>query len=314
MIGKRKYVLIIILLLLTFSSLCTYSSDVENLMIDIFSHFKIQYAFIFFAISVYYFLRKKFLLLSVFLLLFLMNILTSWEINNRSAYASTKNDANLKIYSANIYKDNKSLSNLISEIKRETPQIALFIEVRPHHLNELTTVIHEYRYMIFDPKMYTSHVGMVFLSTFPIVDCNIINLSEHGNAIIRVRLKVNGKDVVFYGVHLPRIGIDRNFRVRQKIFTRLASMISTESMPVIIAGDFNTTPYSPIFRRFIEISKLSDSSKDYGWYPTWPAFFPPLWIPIDHILVSQEIHIVNKDRGSYIGSDHYPIMANLSLR
>jgi len=313
---KRSFVLIIVILLLTFLSLCPYFNNVENLVIDVFSNFIVQYTVILLFISIYCILKRKLLLSLVFLILFSINIFTSWNFNNGVVHALVRNENNesFKIYSANINKDNKGLSMLINEIKIEKPEITLLIEVRPRHFEELAPLIDQYKYRLLDPKMYISNVGIVFLSTYPIMDYNIVNLSDHGNAIIKSRLKVKGRDVIFYGVHLPRIGIDRGFKVRQKIFIRLASQIAGESMPVIIAGDFNTTPYSPVFKKFIKISQIKDSSEEFGWQPTWPTFFPPLWIPIDHVLVSQEIQVVNKDTGSYIGSDHYSVMATLSFR
>jgi endonuclease/exonuclease/phosphatase (EEP) superfamily protein YafD len=84
-------------------------------------------------------------------------------------------------------------------------------------------------------------------------------------------------------------------------------------MPVIVAGDFNATPFSPIFRKVIKISGLKDSREGFGWQPSWPTYVPLLWLPIDHILVSSEIQVHNRATGSFIGSDHYPVFADLSI-
>ena len=82
---------------------------------------------------------------------------------------------------------------------------------------------------------------------------------------------------------------------------------------VIIAGDFNASPYSPVFKKLLTTSGLRDTRTGFGWLPSWPALFPLAFIPIDHILVSPDIQVQNRATGPYIGSDHYPVIAELSI-
>lgn len=311
---KRRIILLVILTLLTLFSVCTYSGNVDNPVVDLFSHFLVQYVVAFLLISIFCIIKRDFLLSLISLVLFLINLFFTLNFNLGSAHASLGHYNVLRLYSANIHYGNTDLTRLMNDIKTKRPDLVVLIEVRQRHIDELTPVIREYGYILKDPKIDASNMGVVFLSSYPIVDYDIINLSDCGNSVIRARLKINGKDIIFYGVHLPRIGPDRNFQVRQRIFIRLASEIAKESLPVIVAGDFNATPYSPIFRKFVDISKLVDSSKDYGWLPTWPTFFPPLWIPIDHILTSSDVHIINIERGSFIFSDHYPLVVSFSIK
>ncbi|MEW6714582.1 MAG: endonuclease/exonuclease/phosphatase family protein, partial [Nitrospirota bacterium] len=81
----------------------------------------------------------------------------------------------------------------------------------------------------------------------------------------------------------------------------------------IVAGDLNSTPLTPMFRKLLKISGIRDSRTGFGWQPSWPTYFPVFWIPIDHILVSPEVHVHERATGSRIGSDHYPIFAELSI-
>jgi endonuclease/exonuclease/phosphatase family metal-dependent hydrolase len=217
----------------------------------------------------------------------------------------------VSIYSANIHKDNRWLSRLIKDINNKRPDIILLLEVRPRHVDKLRYILGKYKYKIIDPKMYKTGIGLIFLSKYPVKSFNITNISESGNGIIRSVLDVKGKQVVYYGVHLPRISMDRSFKFKQRIFIKLASIIAEESLPLIVTGDFNSTPYSPIFKKLIDISKLK--YPDYEWNPTWPSFFPPLWIPIDHVLVKHDAQIHELTKGGFIFSDHFPIFAKISL-
>jgi endonuclease/exonuclease/phosphatase (EEP) superfamily protein YafD len=78
-------------------------------------------------------------------------------------------------------------------------------------------------------------------------------------------------------------------------------------------GDLNTTPWSYHYHAFIRTSGLENASKGRGLHPTWPTFAPPLWIPLDHALHTDDLTILKKTVGPDVGSDHYPIRVDFAL-
>jgi endonuclease/exonuclease/phosphatase (EEP) superfamily protein YafD len=83
--------------------------------------------------------------------------------------------------------------------------------------------------------------------------------------------------------------------------------------PVIVAGDFNVTPWSPHFRDLLATTGLRDAGAGQGWIPTWPIRLGPAGIPIDHILIRGQVAVAGLRRGPDIGSDHYPLVADLRV-
>jgi endonuclease/exonuclease/phosphatase (EEP) superfamily protein YafD len=83
--------------------------------------------------------------------------------------------------------------------------------------------------------------------------------------------------------------------------------------PLVVTGDFNTTPYSPIFTDWIERTGLTDVRRGRGLGYSWPTFLPIASIPIDHCVVSKEFRVIAERRLPSIGSDHYPILTVLAL-
>ncbi len=84
---------------------------------------------------------------------------------------------------------------------------------------------------------------------------------------------------------------------------------------VIVAGDFNATPWSLELRRFAEDAEVNIVP---GFRPSWPArlslphvpfrvSLPQL--PIDHVFVTAGMAVVEIRRGPKVGSDHLPIVA-----
>ncbi len=75
-----------------------------------------------------------------------------------------------------------------------------------------------------------------------------------------------------------------------------------------------STPWSPHFRRLLRDSELRDVARGRGLSPTWYPTPLPLGIPIDHVLVSDEIGVAQREVGPDLGSDHRAVRVELSFR
>jgi endonuclease/exonuclease/phosphatase (EEP) superfamily protein YafD len=82
---------------------------------------------------------------------------------------------------------------------------------------------------------------------------------------------------------------------------------------VIAAGDFNATAWSPHFQDLVAAGGLRNAIQGHGYVATWPTWFWPALIPIDHVLVKGPLAATPLRRGPGIGSDHYPLIADLRL-
>ena len=69
---------------------------------------------------------------------------------------------------------------------------------------------------------------------------------------------------------------------RDRLLLGAAKKIGDLSGPVVVAGDFNATPLTPIFNDFL---KIADITASRFYVPTFPSKFKWFGIPIDHILV-----------------------------
>ena len=78
-------------------------------------------------------------------------------------------------------------------------------------------------------------------------------------------------------------------------------------------GDLNVSPWSAEFRQLLKDSQLRDSTKGFGLQPTWPTHVRLMQIPIDHLLYSSDIKIIDRRVGPNIGSDHYPLIVDLQI-
>ena len=82
---------------------------------------------------------------------------------------------------------------------------------------------------------------------------------------------------------------------------------------VVVMGDLNTTPWSPAFRELLDTGRLRDAGNGSALGTTWLSRNPLFGLTIDHILTGQRI--VSRDRrvGPDVGSDHFPVIADLAI-
>ena len=106
-------------------------------------------------------------------------------------------------------------------------------------------------------------------------------------------------------------------RFQQRQFRQLADVITKfETNRMILAGDFNSTPWSGAFSRFETDLPLQRVTRAL---PTWPSprlgkLYPGFsFLPIDHVFIGDALEADNVRRGDVVGSDHYPVIVDLRL-
>jgi endonuclease/exonuclease/phosphatase (EEP) superfamily protein YafD len=96
---------------------------------------------------------------------------------------------------------------------------------------------------------------------------------------------------------------------RDKFLLGIAPIIRELNGPVVVAGDFNATPCTPVFKDFLRLADLSLWGLPV---PTFPAQLGWLGISIDHILV-RHVQVTDVETLSSMGSDHRPLKAILTI-
>ena len=129
--------------------------------------------------------------------------------------------------------------------------------------------------------------------------------------ILSAEVNWQGQEMSILSLHVTRPRNASTARFQQIELEAIAQWVQTTQTPshsVIILGDFNSTPWSQIFRTFQRQSGLSLARQGWGLKPTWPAWLPPfLQIPIDCGLHSPSLTPAKYQVGPNLGSDHRPI-------
>lgn len=156
------------------------------------------------------------------------------------------------------------------------------------------------------------YLGTAIYSKLPLAHQLIKDLGG-GRKTIMAEVMIQGQLVSLLASH-PNIPTGRSgFKQRNKQLSELGDFVVKLKKPVGMVGDFNTTMWSPHYKKFARKAALQNARAGFGTIPTWPTFFTLLYIPIDHCLVSPEIEVVKIRRGREVGSDHLPLITDLAI-
>jgi endonuclease/exonuclease/phosphatase family metal-dependent hydrolase len=128
--------------------------------------------------------------------------------------------------------------------------------------------------------------GIAVLSRAAPHHSNTLDLARNGVPSYLLTFESEGGSISVLGTHLGwPLGAD-NSRVRNSQLAALAQLARDHTGPLVIVGDLNITPFSPVFQQALREGGLRRCVPDAGLTPTWPAWFPPLFIQIDHCLAT----------------------------
>jgi endonuclease/exonuclease/phosphatase family metal-dependent hydrolase len=147
--------------------------------------------------------------------------------------------------------------------------------------------------------------GMALLSRHAIVSWENHRLppgaEPRSTLAARIRMRASGREIVVAGIHFYRTEEERMAQAR-----RTAEILEPHTVPVVLAGDFNSLPGSPVME-FLAQGWAVPAKEDPSY--TFPADDPAR--EIDFILVRpQDGFTVLEYRvlGESVASDHRPVL------
>ncbi len=216
----------------------------------------------------------------------------------------------LKIVASNVSPWISDPTRLEALIRKEQPDIVGLIELSPSFLARLEHVAGEYPYRFEAPE--EGFWGMALLSKMPLGNARKIHFAGDEPSAIAATLQWGARAVELLLVHpYPPMTADLAKR-RDEQLRAISAHIAESPHDAVVFGDFNLSMWSPHYRDFVTTAKLENARKGYSIAPTWPSI-PLLGAPIDHVLHTRSFVAEDFRVLPAIGSDHYPITAELSL-
>jgi endonuclease/exonuclease/phosphatase (EEP) superfamily protein YafD len=297
------------------------------------SHFRLQY----FALSLFFLLLFTILrawrwaFVGVICALINGVAVIPWYLPKASVQAGSSHQ-HLRLLLANVYVANTNYAPLLELVRAERPDVVAVQELNPGWVAELQNLSELLPYQQIPNRQDAFGIGL--LSRLPLEESRVLSLGGAHLPSIFAKIRVGGETISLLTTH-PPTPVGGDFYYRNDQLRAISSLVRSWSGPVIVIGDLNTTMWSPYYSRLIRETGLTDVRRGFGVLPTWPApsgiklilrelGLPddsnlPLasWglmrIPIDHCLISPDLHVAQLRTGHDVGSDHLPLIVDLSV-
>ena len=203
-------------------------------------------------------------------------------------------------------------------------------------LPELRKALEKYPYTYFDFKIYNKRhqYGVAVFSKYPLSNKNTIRYSSRGNISDYCDVAVGTDTLRLFNNHLEsnrlevkdlpdsiesnalmesaqRISdkLESARKIRQQQARAIREEIQQSPYPVIVAGDFNTTPLSYTYLK-IRGTQLRDCFLSTSWFKYGATFSRRhIGLRIDYLLCSKELKPLSTQIDHLNCSDHYPVTA-----
>ena len=280
---------------------------------DLFSHFRLQYAVAAAVLAVAALGLGAYRVAAV---LVLVGLVHAWAVRGLWLGGSGEaiaGGAPLRVVSANVLAANPTPGRVLDFVRASGADLVVLVDARRERWRPVLAAIGEL-YPHRAPRGWRDGAAVLLFSRAPIVAARVEHPPGRRPYLV-AEVAAGGGVVTVAGVHpaspSPTEPGDTHRRNRQ--LDHVAVTVEDTARPLIVVSDLNTSPWSPHFRDLLTATGLRNAAAGQGWIPTWPTWFWPALIPIDHVLVRGPLGVEDLERGPDAGSDHYPLIAGLRL-
>ncbi|HEY9772974.1 MAG TPA: endonuclease/exonuclease/phosphatase family protein [Planktothrix sp.] len=277
-------------------------------IIDLFSHFRCLWVLIFIVITAFALLGKRFIWAAVFAALTAANaaaIAMLWLPSDLPPLQ--KNVGELSLLDMNLFVDNQNKPAVLEAINKFKPDVIVLEELNPDMLAKLEPALKEYPYELCAPDKTPFGIGIFSKTKLDNRKKNPLNLAK--SFVLSSDVEVGGKPITIIAMHaFPPIS-SYGISLDSSIISGLPALIGKSQKSVIMVGDFNSTPWSSMFRKLKGSGNLNDSEQGRGLQNSWLTI--PL--PIDHCLYTSDLRVLSRELGAPFGSDHLPLFCRIKV-
>jgi len=282
-------------------------------MLELTTHFRVQYVLVTVVVLALAALRRRWGLAAVLAAAGALSIAPVVPYVPRSFGAeavAVPGMAPLKVLTVNVSYRQFKERRLLEIVREANPDILVVQELTPHAESVLAGIDTEFPYYRKFPADGAYGIGL--WSKLELESGSTIALGR----LPAIEARVRGPSGTFtvIGVHLSAPMTQRRAAARNQQLTELATRAAAVQGPLIVAGDFNTTPYSPYFADWLEAAGVTDSRRGRTLSTSWPTMLRWAGIPIDHVAVNDGFSILSHRRLPNFESDHFGALVEVALR
>jgi endonuclease/exonuclease/phosphatase (EEP) superfamily protein YafD len=219
----------------------------------------------------------------------------------------------IRLLISNVLMSNRESHKLVELVRVQNPDLLIALETDRWWVEELLSLEDLLLHTIAVPQPDT--YGLILMSKIPFTDTEVKHLvrgnipSVHG----KIQLPI-GAPIRFHALHPkpPFPDEDTTSTDRDIELMLVAEEVRKTGGASIVFGDMNDVAWSHTTRLFRRVSGMLDLRIGRGLFSTFHAGHWWMRWPLDHVFVSDEFRVREIVRLPSIGSDHFPILVDLS--
>ncbi|QDT07208.1 Endonuclease/Exonuclease/phosphatase family protein [Rubripirellula lacrimiformis] len=216
----------------------------------------------------------------------------------------------LRIVSMNVLQENENAQAVIDIVRRQQPDLLVLCEVNDRWMDDLESLDDQFAFVKKHPL--ENKYGIALYTNLEVLSCRVRGLVKDDipsiDASVRLR---NGQPVRVFAIHPnpPRPGESTAKRDAELV---LVGREVADDQSAIVLGDMNDVGWSRTTDLFQEVSGMLDPREGRGFFSTFDATSWFMRYPLDYLFHSDDFRVVQLQTLEPIGSDHFPLMIELS--
>lgn len=218
----------------------------------------------------------------------------------------------IRIYSANLFIANLNYDKIASSIQHSKADIVMLYEIFEDTFQELKKRLPEYINSYFEQSPRNLGVAM-FAKNFA-VRAKAEYFSNPKTATLNIEVPIRNKRLRIAGYHTDAAMNTTKYHAMKKEIAGLSEFIENTLSPLVVMGDFNDTTVSALFAPIFKAG-AKDARSSFQRCVSWPLFLPSIFrLTLDHVLVKNTAHVITRQFGERTGSDHLPVIVDVSIQ
>lgn len=239
------------------------------------------------------------------------NVVVAWPYTGGRP-APPPGDGGLTLIAWNLQYRNTDFDSAIEYLAGRRPDLLVLSEFTPRWGEALSVLEELYPHRILLPQR--NAWGLALYSRFPMSVREELRLVDASSANVRALVETPLGTLQVFGVHLASPTSRRAAALRNAQLAELGRRVREEaSLPTLVVGDLNVSPFSPYFGKLLGATGLADARRPFGPHVTWPTSWLPVWVAIDHGLASERVAVTRIVTGAGRGSDHRPLEIRFAI-
>lgn len=278
---------------------------------DALSHFQMQYflAVVVLAIALVCLRRRRWAVLALLGVLWIGLRVMPWYLGSAEADGG---NVDLRIMLVNVLQTNDHYADVVRQVEEVNPDVVVLQEVNQVWLDHLGRLSETRPYGIHVPGGVFR--GLAIYSRIPLEDIETREFGDGTTLSVTGVLRMGEQVIHFVAAHpWPPTG-EFGYESRNRQLANIADHLGQQPLPRILIGDLNVTMWSTHYHKLVRTTGLVNTRRGFGILPSFPMdSYAILRVPIDHILVSKDISVVDCRLGEPNGSDHAPLIVDLLI-